>query len=187
MLRNKLLNEARITLLDPEFRKLTTQQMQDTFRRYMAEGLTKQDLINIITGSSTESQSTISVSKLEQLEKLPRVVFKQLIETGKIKGKDLIYLCNSSPLLRSYCLADSTDINGQVLQSQEIYRIALRNMGVEIGPNDNPSEAYLRIVSEVYNLIELDKSMVYDNLSDKYVAKNLISTKFRNIRDFISS
>jgi hypothetical protein len=73
------------------------------------------------------------------------------IDTGKIKGKDLVRLCNTSSKLRQLCLKNReyTDAQGRILETipQYVYSKALQEAGLKIEPGDIPSENYVKSLS----------------------------------------
>jgi len=161
--REKTLKQAKQILSHPNFPLLSPEQMQDVYRNFLAAGLTKPDIAKILEEIDAEKRryenQKLNVSKLELL---PRVVFKRLVEVGEIKGKDLVHLCNSSPILKNYCLADAKDVNGRVTEKEEIYALALkRALGKDYVPAEKPSEVYAKLTG---GYIVLDQDIQLDNI-----------------------
>lgn len=202
--RDLLLEKAKNLLLHPNFNKLSLEQMQQVYRAILASGVTKAEIEEILINSKPKPRIEFSY-----LEKLPKDIFKYMVQVGEIQGKDLIKLCNSSKILRGYCLADLHDQNGQVLRTQDIYRTAIERDGTILAPNQIPSEYYIRrygkpskikvlnyitygrIMKEVYDLpgtdyIEISATANLRILLDKNgnlsTAGNQLISGFRNIK-----
>lgn len=200
--RDLLLEKAKNLLLHPNFNKLSLEQMQQVYRAILASGVTKAEIEEILINSKPREE-------FSYLEKLPKDIFKHMVQVGEIQGKDLIKLCNSSKILRGYCLADLHDQNGQVLRTQDIYRTAIERDGTILAPNQIPSEYYIRrygkpskikvlnyitygrIMKEVYDLpgtdyIEISATANLRILLDKNgnlsTAGNQLISGFRNIK-----
>lgn len=161
--------QARAILLHPNFNKLNLEQMNNVYLSLLASGLTKDDIANIILQREPQPEN-IDRSKINLLEKLPRDVFKHMVEVGEISGKDLINLCNSSPKLRVYCLADKVGgVNGQIIQKQEIYSLALEKMGIKILPKDDPASLYSKLSSGMqlwFSTEEMSKPFAYPEMNN---------------------
>jgi hypothetical protein len=129
------LEQARKILLHPNFNKLTPEQIQEVYRTILASGLTKDDISNILRSSNSK--------EISYLESLPYNVFSNLILTGEILGKDLIALCNSSPLINEKCNQSFTGIDGKVIPQFLFYNI-LKKMGINLDTPDM-NETILKI------------------------------------------
>jgi len=138
------MEQARQILLHPNFNKLSLDQIQKVFASIIASGVSKPQIESILREKERYNSLKQNVSNLELL---PRNVFKTLVEIGQIQGRDLVYLCNSSPILRNYCLANSTDINGEVIETEEIYRIALNKVlrSTKYKITGSPSKVYQQL------------------------------------------
>jgi hypothetical protein len=169
--KDQILERARKVLHDPRFKKLSPENIQKAFKSLIALGLTKEEILAVMRTPAVPSlTSTVDQSKVGYLERLPRDVFKHMVEVGEIQGKDLVHLCNSSPTLRNYCLADRVDRFGQVLATQEIYRIALQKMGIVLKEGEIPSEKFVKVASGIHNLVAafygFDPLPVIEQISD---------------------
>lgn len=155
--RQSVLSKAKTVLLHPNFNKLNPLQIQQVFQSILASGVTKDDIARIVLERETQPQN-YDRSKLNYLEKLPRDVFKHMVQIGEISGMDLVNLCNSSTKLRTYCLTDKTDVNGKLLKKQEIYSLALEKMGIKVLSNDDPNLLYRKVASgfqlSIWNIVD---------------------------------
>src|SRR5579885_323982 len=106
-----------------------------------------------------EQNSSIYVGNI--LESLDYTTFLTLIRRGKIEGKDLIYLSNTSRKLKEYCNRSFQIKNseGKIVEtiSQYLFFILLKDRGIRIIPGQNLREIYKQRViggkvwSFVYN------------------------------------
>lgn len=142
------MEKAKQLLGHPNFNKLSLQQIQQVFAVILASGVTKDQITSILREIETEKERyALQKANVSHLELLPRNVFKHMVEVGQIKGKDLVHLCNSSPILRNYCLADLKDINGEVIEHQEIYSLALKRvLGKGYKPKISPLVDFVNLL-----------------------------------------
>jgi hypothetical protein len=96
---------------------------------------------------------------LSYLESLPYNVFFNIVSTGNIEGKDLIYYCNASPLINEKC-NKAFNAEGKVIPEYLFY-VLLQRMG--INPGDKPRQKYVRIIKH---------ENVYKGLVRKFEAMN---------------
>jgi len=83
----------------------------------------------------------ISKDSIYKLETLPRDVFINIVLKGNIEGKDLIYLCNTSSKLNSYCNYNFVLPDGTVIP-QYLFTKLLQKRGIRLEYGDNPREIY---------------------------------------------
>ena len=165
--------KARGILLNPNFNKLTVEQIVNVYRVILASGVTKEQIAEILKSNTNKNVS--------YLESLPRDVFKQMVEIGKIQGRDLIYLCNSSPLLRQHCLQDEKDINGKIIKQQAIYYDSLVRMGIRLSPDEIPSEKYLKVMeTSTFAMIDPFTDSVIINRKDPKYVVDVVSCGYWN-------
>jgi len=161
-------NLVRQILRSSAFLAQSTDQQQQTLDQIIATGeISARDVYNLlqdeINNQSVNGNQLNSTNKYAYLENLPYDVFVNIIDQGQITGRDLIHLCNSSAKLRQICLKtrQSVDNQGKVYksESQYVYRRIFNQMGIQIGPNDNPSEIYAKLLGS-YQLWEYNKKQV---------------------------
>jgi len=186
---NKGFNQAVYILWHPNFKKLNLQQVQEVFRNLIASGVTKEEIATILKdieaanrlvkeNEERKAYNDYLKQNVSKLELLPRVVFKRLVEVGEIKGRDLVYLCNSSPILKSYCLANKRDVNGQVTEWEEIYNIALRNATGDYFKNaTNPSTLYTKLIGTYH--------VTYTSLVNGDLGQRIIQAHYDYIRKIV--
>lgn len=75
------------------------------------------------------------------LESLPYHVFLNLVLNGDLKGKDLINLCNSSPLINEKCNRSFIKETGETIPQFLFYNL-LRKMNADIGLRENYRDVY---------------------------------------------
>lgn len=153
------MEKAKQLLGHPNFNKLSPKQIQQVFESILASGVSKEQIAYILREiEAKKKRFALQKANVSHLELLPRNVFKHMVEVGEIKGKDLLYLCNSSPILKNYCLADSKDINGQVIEHQEIYALALKKaLGKDYKSEVSPLVDFSRLLG-TYTVIKQDVS-----------------------------
>jgi hypothetical protein len=117
--------KAKQILTHPNFRKLDSQQIQEIYRTFLAVGLTKEDLKNLLKVEEPPKSQEITY-----LESMPYGVFLNFILAGDIQGKDLISLCNSSPLINEKCNKEF-NAEGKVIP-QYLFYILLKKMNVPV-------------------------------------------------------
>lgn len=86
------MEKAKAILFHPNFEKLSSDQIQNIYTLLLETGMTKPQIATILQLKNTT-----------HLEALDYNSFLELIFKGQIVGKDLIALCNSSPLINEKC------------------------------------------------------------------------------------
>ena len=156
-------------LRSERFLAKSTDQQQAILDEIVATGeVSSKDVYNLVvqeqhrqTLAEKQRQNTvipsqpIQNSNFDYLTNLPYDVFFNIIDSGQIKGVDLVRLCSSSSKLREMCLKDRkyTDNKGNVYktETQYVYRKLLAEGGiVDIPPDVNPAELYRAYGSSYY-------------------------------------
>jgi hypothetical protein len=128
------IQKARKILLHENFPKLTPLQVQDVYRNLIIQGITKEEISQILKEKKKD---------VTYLEGLPYNVFVNLVLVGEIDGRDLLNFCNSSPLINEKCNKAFISESGHVVP-QFIFSKLLQKMGIP--SRENPREQYLNIV-----------------------------------------
>lgn len=134
------MEEARKILLHPNFNQLSAEQIQTAYRLILSSGITKEQITKILKEKD---------NRYSYLENLPYNVFLKIIDAGEIKGKDLIALCNSSPILNGYCNRDYVIKNQKTDQlvkiiPQYVFNKLLQKAGIRVLPKEIPRRVYIR-------------------------------------------
>lgn len=160
MNRQRNIEQARKILLHDNFKKLSPQQIQEVFQSLLTSGLTKDDIKNILTSSEIPSFSSALPTRkdVSYLESLPYNVFINLILTQGIEEKDLIHLCNSSPMINEYCNRSFKLEAGELIPAYVFYLI-LKKKGRILKPGQNPREYYKQIISNDYAFRKLNQRL----------------------------
>jgi hypothetical protein len=130
------IQKARKILLHENFPKLTPDQVQDVYRNLIIQGITKEEISQIL--HERENKEDVIY-----LETLPYNVFVNLVLVGEIKGKDLLNFCHSSPLINEKCNKPFVSESGHIVP-QYIFSELLEQMGIP--PRDNPREQYTNLI-----------------------------------------
>jgi hypothetical protein len=142
-------------LRSPIFLAYGTEQQKAVLDQIIATGeLSSQDVYRLFQEETNQ---------YNYLENLPYNVFVNIIDSGEIKGRDLVHLCNSSSKLRAMCLKtrEFVDLQGKVysVKTEYVYRRVLEQLGILVGPNEHPSEIYAKLSSS-YQLWDYVKEPV---------------------------
>lgn len=134
------MEEARKILLHPNFNQLSPEQIQNAYQLILASGISKEQIATILKERNTQ---------YSYLENLPYDVFLKTIDAGEIKDKDLINLCNSSPILNNYCDRDYLIKNQQTDQivkiiPQYVFSRILEKAKIRVLPKEIPKRVYIR-------------------------------------------
>jgi hypothetical protein len=142
---NDKLNLVREILRSAIFQSKTLDEQQIVLDQIIATGeVSRKDVFQLIKESmhqqptvNNNEQLTIEPRQITYLENLPYEVFLNIIISGKLEGRDLIRLCNSSSLINEKCNRSLT-VEGSNMEGGAVTEIPqfmffqlLRRMGVE--------------------------------------------------------
>jgi len=152
-------------LRSPAFLAHSTEEQKVVLDQIISYGdLSERDIHNLIQEEShrqqlaqravtAQKQAYRPVKNYDYLTNLPYDVFVKLVDTGQIKGRDLVSLCDSSVKLREMCMKDRqyTNKDGSVYKTdtQYIYRKLLADERIPVPPNTNPLDIY-KLLSRSY-------------------------------------
>src|SRR5579885_1013649 len=180
--RQEKLNLVRFILQSEKFHSQSLQEKQQVLNQIIATGeVSREDVLALINEEQQKQPSIQTSNQFSYLERVPYDVFVKIIDSGQIKGRDLVALCNSSPTLRNYCLKDRQHIdkNGRIYktETQYVYRKLLNDMGVHFEENEIPSEIYAK-VSGGYQLWDYIAIKSYYSDADY---QNMLNSGFSNL------
>jgi hypothetical protein len=174
------LESARKILLHPNFKKLSPVQIQDVYKTLLSSGLSKDNISNIL-----RSSSSVSISKSQEvtyLESLPYNVFMNLIMSGEIQGKDLISLCNSSPLINEKCNKAFIGKNGENVP-QFIFYALLKKLGINLTGRNDYRNLYVKVSQNLpFLTLKRKLDLVFKQISNLTNRTMIIP---RNINDLL--
>lgn len=127
---------AKEILLHPNFEKLSEEEITEVFSNLLANGISKEQIENILLGKEKKNSN---------LENLSYDAF--LLITDNMLGKDLINFCNSSPLINEKCNRDlilSNDKGIVKIIPQFVFTRALTKAKINILPKEIPRRVYIR-------------------------------------------
>jgi|SRR5579885_1548813 len=138
---NEKLNLVRLILISPLFHEKSIEDKLQVLNQIIATGEVSQNDVNNLIQEKLQKQQ-LSISNLSYLEKLPYDVFINLIVKGNIEGKDLIRLCNSSPVLNEFCNRSFKVQDTNEIIPQYLFYLLVKKMGFQPSPNQNSREFY---------------------------------------------
>src|ERR1019366_3093390 len=109
---------VRIILRSKKFREgLTKDEQIDTLKKIQATGISDSEMLSLINQVRREQYPKIENlnRNTNRLEELPYDIFVKVVETGDIRGQDLIHLCETSDKINYYCNKELVLQNGLVL------------------------------------------------------------------------
>jgi hypothetical protein len=176
--KQQLLERAKKVLLHPNFKKLSPSQIQQAYKTLLNSGLTKDDLTTIIRSSS----GTKPKQDLTYLESLPYNVFMNLIMSGEIKGKDLISLCNSSPLINEKCNKAFIGKNGENVP-QFIFYALLKKLGINLTGRNDYRNLYVKVMQNLpFLTLQKKIELAFEQLDNLHYSEDVMP---KNISDLL--
>jgi hypothetical protein len=144
---NHGLHLVREIISSPAFQSYNTKQQREVLEQVIATGEVSTEIV----------MNIYNLSNISYLESLPYNVFMKIVLAGEIVDKDLIRLCNSSPILNSYCNKDFVRSDDVVL-NKYLFRVLLAKMGIDVPVN---------VDARAYYKYFLNNWTVYKSLIDK--------------------
>src|SRR5579885_1331493 len=157
---NQKFDLVRQILRSPLFHSQPQEEKLNTLNSILNTGEVKrEDLLFLINEALEENKEKSSLENEEvdferigrNLESLDYVTFLTFVRKGKIEGKDLIRLCNTSRKLNEYCnrsfqIKNKNGIYVGEPIPQYLFVTLLNNKGIKLLPGQNPREVYKRRV-----------------------------------------
>src|SRR5579885_1247359 len=150
-MQNQKFDLVRTILRSPLFHSQVQEEKLRTLNLILNTGeITQEELRFLINEALEETSKTNNLMFMgKNLEALDYNTFLNFVRLGKIEGKDLIRLCNTSKKLNDYCnrsfqLRNNEGIYiGQPIP-QYLFVTLLADRGIKLLPGQNPREIYKR-------------------------------------------
>jgi len=146
---NPAFNLVRQILRSPLFLSQSLNEQQATIDQIIQTGeITRDEVFRLINEAMEVPTSENSTQLSKNIESFDYNTFINFIMKGKIRGKDLISLCNTSRKLNNYCNQGFQLMNGQGIpygpfQSQYLFRLLLDRMRIVVPINKTPRQTYI--------------------------------------------
>lgn len=160
--RQDRINKARDILRHEKFKTMSREKQTEIIESLISKGLLRSDLRIIFQELQDErANHLLSRPNILRLEQLPYDLFRHVIETGDIKGADLMALCESSDKLNEYCHR-SYEVQG-VKKPEYLFQRLLDKMGASKIPQETntsayqeePKKAYVHFAVPAYHVTEV--------------------------------
>lgn len=139
-----------------KFQALADSHKLELVERLVDQGMRRSDVLGIIsdvqqsTGKIASAHDiltgkTAPAHDINFLESLPYDILMSIIQSGNIKGKDLLSLCDTSPIISKHCNRDLVLPDGTV-KTQYLFRKQLEDIDIKGMPwKTSPRQLYAEL------------------------------------------
>lgn len=168
-------NLVRKILRSPIFNSQSLEKQQVILDQIITTGeVSKQELLQIIQQELDLQNKNLNAEDLREvsyLENLPYNVLINLVTTGNLIGKDLIRLCNSSPVINEKCNRSFIVEDTGMVIPQYMFYLLLQKMEIKVVPGEDYRKIYIWVTTTKngYAFYKLDQRLKELSILDRIV------------------
>lgn len=131
------LDTMTLLLLSPHFRRLPLDQQLSYLSDLKTENVSDKQLAELMEVMNQRFASNSIANQPSELDVLPYNAFEALVKQGEIRGRDLMFLCETSEVINGHCNRNLQELRTGKLLRQYLFRTLLESeYGIDYGEGD---------------------------------------------------